>query len=111
MTRVLLRFFLREVVIVAGVAIVTIIAAQSARGGAGDRCNTYIDSCAINTGSCCLAVGSQYSSSTPTGQTLSAFTITPATQCAAKFKPGWLYGCSSTVTGVCGGPATSADCY
>ena len=100
--------FRSDVARVAVFGLLTVLVLRPAMAGIFPPCTTYRASCGTNVSTCCLGLGG-WDTSTPTGQTLSAIPVTPATMCAAQYKP-YLYFWCATLTGGCGGAATSSEC-
>lgn len=101
----------RDLVAVAGAGLVTVLLGAPLMGqGTGDPCTTYYAPCNVDVANCCLAAGSVPHTNTATGQTKSAIpNPPPAGQCARQFTLRW-FGCTTPVTGGCGGVAHNSDC-
>lgn len=109
MNRFAVKLVVRDVMIAIAIAALTLVVARSATAGIyGVKCTLYDAPC--NVSGCCEGLYTEYRTSTPSGQTLSAAPVTPATQCAVQFE-NYLYFCKCcTQTGLCGGAATTAAC-
>lgn len=86
---------------------------QYLSGGILPKCTTYYAPCRIDVANCCLAIGTEYHTNAPTGQTLNAIPVPPGTsppQCAAQLYKIPVLGICAWQVGFCGGATHTSAC-